>query len=93
MKLLQIFSKKIFIITVLASSFVLTSCEKDENKINTDCIDLANNVTTTAQAYSADLNSANCNAYKAALEVYIAGCNNQTDVSSFETALKELECE
>jgi len=61
--------------------------------VNTDCIELANNVTTTAQAYAADLSTSNCNAYKAALEAYIEGCNTTADVSSFERELRELECE
>ena len=92
MKLIKNFSK-IALVAALTCSFTLTSCEKDENKVNTECIELANNVTTTAQAYASDLSVGNCNAYKAALEAYISGCNSRTDVSSFQATLRDLTCE
>jgi hypothetical protein len=92
MKLIKGFSK-IILFATLGCSFVLASCERDENKVNTDCIELANNVTTTGNAYASDLSVTNCNAYQAALEAYISGCNTTVDVSSFQTTLRELECE
>lgn len=92
MILIKNFSK-IALFSALACLFIFTSCERDENEVNTDCIDLANNVTTTGNAYSADLSVSNCTAYKAALEAYIEGCNTTVDVSSFQTTLSELECE
>ena len=92
MKLIKDFSR-LSLVAALVFLFVLTSCERDENGVNTDCIELANNVTTTGNAYASDLSVANCNAYKAALEAYISGCNTTVDVSSFQTTLKNLTCE
>ncbi len=92
MKLIKDFSK-ITSFAALACLFALTSCERDENDVNTDCIELANNITTTGNAYASDLSVANCNAYKAALEAYISGCNTTFDVSSFQETLKDLKCE
>lgn len=92
MKLIKDFSK----ITLVVASFclfTLTSCERDENGVNTDCIELANNVTTTGNAYASDLSVANCNAYRAALEAYISGCNSRADLSSFQATLRGLTCE
>ena len=86
-------SSKIVLTAALACSFFLISCEKEENKINTDCIKLANQVTLTGNAYASDLSPANCNAYRAALEAYIEGCNTTTNVSSYQTTLRGLECE
>lgn len=90
MKLVKNLSR-IALVAALACSFALTSCKKDEEK--TDCGALANKASAAAQAYATDFSVANCNAYKAALQAYISGCGEGTDLASFEASLDALVCE
>ncbi|WP_291721458.1 hypothetical protein [Bernardetia sp.] len=91
MKLVKDFSR-IALVAALACTFVFTSCKKDEEE--TDCGALASKVQTTSQAYASDpSNVEKCNAYKAALQAYISGCGEGTDLASFETALEFLTCD
>lgn len=82
---------KITLILVCGCLFFFTSCERGEDE--NDCVALANEITTTGNAYAAELSVSNCNAYRAAIEAYIEGCNNRADISSFQATLRDLNCE
>ena len=79
----------IIILFVLAST-VTINCSK--NKV-VDCSDLASKASAAGTAYTLNSNSANCNAYKTAINNFLA-CPAVTaaDRAQFEALLPLLVC-
>ncbi|HNP19112.1 MAG TPA: hypothetical protein PKL31_11795 [Fulvivirga sp.] len=77
---------------VLALGF--TACGSDDDGGAVDCLAQTNAVSDAASAYLTDQSTANCNAYKTALQNYLnAGCAvDEASKASFEASLKNLSC-
>ncbi len=86
--------KKVFLFGALAlfaagTIFTVTSCDED-NPIS--CTKKYADLLEAQTDYIADPSSANCNAYKDALEDYV-GCDGITDKATWQAVLDELSCD
>ena len=72
---------------------IAVSCKKSSP---VDCKSVSDKVATAALAYSNDQSSANCKAYKAALQDYIgSSCANSItaeEKAAFQASLNDLTC-
>jgi hypothetical protein len=88
--------KKIFFVLLAFGTFplLISSCKK-EKKL--DCNSAAKKVVDAAQAYGANVNSANCKAYKAALQEYletdcVSGLSAE-EKAAYQSSLSALTCD
>lgn len=88
--------KKIFFVLLAFGIFplLISSCKK-EKKL--DCTSAAKKVVEAAQAYGANDNSANCKAYKAAIQEYletdcVTGLSAE-EKAAYQSSLSGLTCD
>lgn len=57
----------------LSVVMIMSTCKKEDKKTD-NCTELANKVTAAADAFSANMSEATCEAYFEAIEDYYDGC-------------------
>ncbi|HRO46108.1 hypothetical protein [Agriterribacter sp.] len=87
--------KILFGLLICGMAPVLVSSCKKEKKV--DCTSAAKRVADAVQTYAANINSANCKAYKAALQEYletdcVTGLSAE-EKAAYQSALSGLTCD
>lgn len=89
--------KKFMLLALAVGTFSFTSCSSDDDNAGeeSNCsAELQENFTTAQAAYSAEQNTANCQAYKAALRAYIdGGCAEAEQEENLESMHGALPCD
>jgi hypothetical protein len=86
--------KKIIItsfVFAMVSAFVFSSCKKA-----TDCVSLVSKASTASSAYASEQTTANCNAYKIAMQAWIdSDCSKDdaTTKAAFSASIAALTCQ
>lgn len=79
-----------------ATSISVTSCSKDDDKVAAkSCTELLQDISSATADFTADPTTANCIAYKDAINAYIDGCDEITQeyIDLYTELLAGLDCD
>jgi hypothetical protein len=81
------------VLILLSMMFLINGCAK-KDKLTTNCSSLANAVTNSLNAFSANPNTSTCEAYVSAMHDYVNGCSTLTpaEKESINTSLANTNC-
>ncbi|MEX0997169.1 MAG: hypothetical protein WDZ45_08995 [Flavobacteriaceae bacterium] len=82
--------KKLILSIATIAVFAFTSCSSDDDNGSKSCEQLLVDIQAALEAYGENVNEANCNAYKAALQAYVN--KNCAGSGQYATIIAELDC-